>query len=115
MNRILLRFIINSAALWFVDKLFDSIWFVDSETLLITAIVFGILNTIIKPILIIFTLPINLLTLGLFTLVINAIILELTDFFIDGFSILNFQTALFASLFISIISIFLYNILKNKS
>jgi len=105
MRNLLIRFFINAAALWVVDTLFQGIRFADSEALLVAAIVFGILNAIIKPILIIFTLPVNILTLGLFTIVINAIILELTDYFIDRFSIDTFGTAILASLFISVISL----------
>lgn len=97
-----------------VDKIFDDIMFRDNNSLLITALVFGILNVIIKPVLIILTLPVTIITLGLFTIIINAIILEITDYFINGFVVLGFGTAIFASLFISIISIFLNNILKEK-
>lgn len=114
MRNILIRFFINAASLWMVDKIFDNIMFRDDNSLLITALVFGILNVIIKPILIILTLPVNILTLGLFTIIINAIILEITDYFINGFVVLGFGTAILASLFISIISIFLNNILKEK-
>lgn len=114
MRALIIRLVINTSALWFVDKLFDSIWFLNSESLLFTAIVFGVFNTFIKPLLIILTLPINFLTLGLFTLIINAVILEITDYFVDGFIVQSFLTAIFASIFISMISIFLNNILKDK-
>jgi putative membrane protein len=114
MRNILLRIFINSLALWMVDWLFDDIWFLNLNALVITAIVFGILNAIIKPVLIILTLPITLLTLGLFTLVINAIILKLADFWIDNFVVDGFGTALLASICISIISIILNSLLKEK-
>lgn len=114
MQNIIIRFFINTAALWLVDKLFDRIWFQDTNALLITAIVFGLLNTFIRPVLIVFTLPINLLSLGLFTLIINAIILELADFWIDSFQIAGFGIAILASIVISIISIILHSILKEK-
>lgn len=114
MRNLLIRFLINAAALWVVDNIFNGIQFSDNEALLLAAIVFGILNAIIKPVLIILTLPVNILTLGLFTIIINAIILELTDYFIDRFIVDTFLTAILASLFISIISIVLSNILKEK-
>jgi len=114
MRNLLIRFFINAAALWVVDNIFSGILFIDNEALLIAAIVFGILNAFIKPVLIILTLPVNILTLGLFTIVINAIILELTDYFIDRFVIDTFGTAILASLFISVISIVLNNMLKEK-
>lgn len=114
MRNILLRFFINATALWFVDKLFSGIQVKGSSALILTAIVFGILNTIIKPILILLTLPINILTLGLFTIFINALILNLTDFFVDSFYIHDFSTSLLASIVISVISIILNKILKEN-
>ncbi len=71
---------------------------------LIAALILGILNIAIKPILQILTLPINLLTLGLFTLVINAILLEMVAWLIPGFSIVSFWSAILGGLFISIVS-----------
>ena len=114
MRNLIIKFFINAAALWVVDKLFSGIWFEDTNALIITAIVFGLLNAFIKPVLIIFTLPINLLSLGLFTLIINAIILELTDFLITDFYISCFGIAVLASIVISVISIVLNNMLKEK-
>ena len=114
MRNIIIRLFINIAALWVADKLFTGIWFSDTNTLILTAIVFGILNTFIKPVLIIFTLPINILSLGLFTLIINAVILELADFWIDGFRVDGFGIAILASVFISLVSIVLHGILKEK-
>ena len=114
MRNILLRIFINAASLWVVDKIFQDIVFHDTSALIITAIVFGLLNTFIKPILVIITLPINLLSLGLFTIVINALILKLADYWIDDFIVDGFGTAILASLFISVISIILHSILKDK-
>lgn len=114
MRNILIRFLINASALWVVDKLFTGIHFIDNNSLLIAAVVFGILNVIIKPVLIILTLPVTIFTLGLFTIIINAIILELTDYFIDGFVVDSFGTSILASVFISIISIILNHILKEN-
>lgn len=113
MRNLLLRIFINSASLWIVDKIFQDIWFSDINALIITAIVFGLLNAFIKPILLVFTLPINLLSLGLFTIIINAVILKMADYWVDNFSINGFGTAILASLFISVISIVLNNILKD--
>jgi len=114
MRNILIRVFINSMALWMVDWMFDGIWFSNLNALVITAIVFGLLNAVIKPVLIILSLPITLLTLGLFTLVINAVILEFTDFWVDNFVVDGFSTALLASVCISIISIILNSMFKEK-
>ncbi|APF16899.1 membrane protein of unknown function [Caldithrix abyssi DSM 13497] len=111
LRNMLIRLFINAAALWFTDVLFSGIHFESTGALVGAAIVFGILNTFIKPILLIFTLPLNLLTLGLFTLIINAIILELTDFFVDSFYVSGFGVAILAALVISIVSVILQSIL----
>jgi|AntRauTorckE6833_2_1112554.scaffolds.fasta_scaffold149212_1 putative membrane protein len=70
---------------------------------ILVAVVLSILNTIVKPILVIFTIPITVLTLGLFLLVINAIIIILTDSLIGGFHVANFWWALLFSLVLSVI------------
>ncbi len=70
---------------------------------LVTALVLGLINTFIRPILLILTLPINLLTLGLFTFVINALLIMLTSAFVPGFDVRNFWWALLFSLVLSLI------------
>ena len=114
LRNILIRLFINTAALWIVDVLFDGIWFDSTSSLLTAAIVFGLLNTFIKPFLVILTLPINILTLGLFTIVINAFILRLTDYWMDSFHTSGFGVALIAAVFISLVSVILQSILRDK-
>ncbi len=110
---VILRIFVNSAALWFTDVMFPGIWFESTGALIAAAIVFGLLNSFIKPFLLLFTLPINILTLGLFTFVINAVILEMTDAFVQSFHLAGFGTALLASVVISIVSVFLQWILED--
>ncbi|MBN1407331.1 MAG: phage holin family protein [Calditrichaceae bacterium] len=110
----IIRILINAAALWVVDLIFDDVWINDSGSLILAAILFGILNTIIKPVLVVFTLPLNILTLGLFTLVINAIILELTDYWMDSITVDGFGVAILAALLISIVSVLLQSALKEN-
>ncbi|MBI3342303.1 phage holin family protein [Candidatus Curtissbacteria bacterium] len=73
-------------------------------TALLVALVLGILNALVKPILIILTLPINIITLGLFTLVINAFLLILTTYFVHGFQIQGFGAAVVAALLLWLIN-----------
>lgn len=73
-------------------------------TALIVALVLSVLNAILKPILVILTIPITILTLGLFLLVINAIMVKLTDFFIEGFTVDGWLTAILFSLIVSIVT-----------
>jgi len=113
-RNLFIRWIINAAALWFVDWLFTDIWFDTTGSLLAAAILFGLLNAIIKPVLLLFTLPLNILTLGLFTLVINGIILQLTAYWINAFHVQGFGVAILAAIVISLVSIILQSLLKEK-
>lgn len=73
---------------------------------LVAALVLGIINAFIKPILLILTLPITLITLGLFTIVINAFLIMLTDALVPGFSVSGFLWAVVLSIFLAIINTF---------
>ena len=77
----------------------------------IVALVLAILNAIVKPILVILTIPITILTLGLFLLVINVIIIYMTDSLVDGFSVAGFIPALIFGFLVSIISAILESLL----
>jgi putative membrane protein len=80
----------------------------------IGAILFGLINAIIKPILLIFTLPLTVLTLGLFLLVINAICFSLVGYFTPGFEVNGFFDALFGSIIVSFVSGFLSKMFDGK-
>lgn len=71
---------------------------------LVTALVLGIINAILKPLLIILTLPINILSLGLFTFVINAILILLTSYLVPGFEVTNFWWALLFSMILTLVN-----------
>jgi putative membrane protein len=79
-------------------------------TALTVAIVLGLLNFFVKPILVLFTLPITFFTLGLFLLVINTIMIELCDYFIEGFRISSFWTAMLFSIVLSLSQSLVYKI-----
>ncbi|MFT4610754.1 MAG: putative membrane protein [Glaciecola sp.] len=84
------------------------------EAALIVAVVLAVLNFIVKPILVILTIPITIMTLGLFLFVINACIILLADKFIDGFGVNGFWTALLFSILLSISQSIAYSLLKEK-
>jgi putative membrane protein len=87
---------------------------VDSfTTSLIVAIVLGLLNLFVKPILVLFTIPVTIVTLGLFLLVINAIIILLCDNLVDGFSVNSFWTALFFSIVLTISESIVFKLTDN--
>ena len=81
---------------------------------IIVAIVLGLLRIFVRPLLIIFTLPITIMTLGLFLFVINALIILLADKLVDGFHVFGFWYALLFSLLLSFFQSILYSFLKEK-
>jgi putative membrane protein len=70
----------------------------------IVAVIFGLLNLIVKPIISLVTLPINMLTLGLFGLVVNGALLYFTASFVDGFTIVSFMIAFMAAVYLAIVN-----------
>ncbi|HEX8966152.1 MAG TPA: phage holin family protein [Patescibacteria group bacterium] len=76
-------------------------------TAVVVAVVLGIINAVIKPILIVVTLPINIITLGLFTFIINGIIILLVSAFVPGFKVQGFLWAILFSIVLSIVSWFI--------
>ncbi len=110
---IFIRLLINAVAVWAASELISGFRFDGSFwELLLVALIFGLVNTFIKPIVKLLTLPINIVTLGLFTLVINAFMVILTtaispSLSMDGGFGQQFWTALLAAIVISIVSIVL--------
>ena len=101
---LLLRILWNALGLIIIAKFIPGIVVNDFYTALIAAVILGILNAVVKPVLILLTLPITLLTLGLFTLVINAVLFLFAASFIEGFSVESFWYALLGSVLMSIVS-----------
>ena len=106
---VLLRLLINAAALWAATRLVTGITYTgDGVSLFGVALVFGVLNVLIKPILFFLSLPFVIVTLGLFTLVINAVMLLLTARASDalglGFTVADFLSALKGALVVTIVS-----------
>ncbi len=104
---LLLRWAIVSAGLWVAAALISGISFSSTGALLVAALVLGILNAIVRPILIILTLPVTVVTLGLFLFVINAGMLKLTSAMVDGFQVEGFWSAVFGALVLSLVSLVL--------
>ncbi len=100
----LLRWSINLLALVVAAVFINGIRIQSITAGLLAAAILGIVNAVIRPVVLILTLPINILTLGLFTLVINAAMLKLVAELVPGFAIETFSAAFFGALLISIIS-----------
>lgn len=104
MTGFFLRAAIVALGLWLAAKIFVGLQFDTPGTLLAAALLLGIVNAIIRPIAIILTLPLTLVTLGLFLVVVNAAMLSLVALLLDGFHISSFWTAIGASLVVSLTS-----------
>jgi len=100
----LIRWTLSALALVLTTKIVPGIAVSGFGTLFIAALVLGLVNAIVRPILIFFTLPLTFLTLGLFLLVVNAITFGLAAWFVPGFSVSGFWAALFGSIVMSLIA-----------
>ncbi len=109
MLKILIRIAVNAAAIWVADYFVDGI-FLDLDNIfaiLVVGAVFGLINAFLKPILTILSLPAILLSFGLFTIIINTVLLWLTAYFTAALEIETFGAALIGSIIVSITSIVL--------
>jgi putative membrane protein len=105
---IVLRIIISAIVAFALSYILSGVHIQSFVTALILAIVLGLLNIFVKPLLIILTLPITIFTFGLFLFVINALIILLAAKFVNGFKVDGFWWALLFSLLLSILTSFLY-------
>lgn len=112
--KFLLRLLINALAILLVAYFVPGIFVSNFWSALIMAIVLGIINALIRPIVSALTLPIKILTLGLFALVINALMLWLASYFVKGVEIYSFPSAFWGALIITVISWLTNQFLKKK-
>ncbi|MDD5341447.1 MAG: phage holin family protein [Patescibacteria group bacterium] len=101
---LLLRWLINALAILAIAYYVPGIGVSGFYAALIAALVLGIVNALLRPILIILTLPVNILTLGLFTLIINALLFWLTSTVVKGFVVADFKAAFIGALIMWIVS-----------
>ena len=100
----LLHWAITALSLWVASHLFSGIKFADTSSLIVSALLLGFANAIVRPLLIVLTLPLTFVTFGLFLLVINALMILLVSALVRGFTVSGFWTAFFASMFIAVLS-----------
>lgn len=98
------RWILNALALYIVAQILPGIRLADFGSALMASLVIGLVNTLIKPVLLILTLPITILTLGLFALILNACMLLLASSITPGFIVDGFWTAFLGSILLSIVT-----------
>jgi len=118
MKNYIIRWLINAVGLLIVSKTMESIEIDSILTAVVAAAVIGIINTFLRPILIILTLPINILSLGLFTLVINGLIFYFVGNIVEGFQVTGYLAAFLGALILSVINVlasFLIGMGKGKA
>ena len=110
----IIRFLLSGLAVLLTAYLLPGVHVDHYGYALLAALVISIADIVIKPILIVFTIPITVITLGLFLLVINAIIILLVDYFVPGFNVDGFWWALAFSLILSIFNSLFTDLFKDK-
>ncbi len=104
MKGIIVRVLLNVVGLWLAATLVPGIDYLSTAGLIWSAIALGLVNAIVRPVLVLLTFPITLLTLGLFLLVINAAMLNLADWFVDDLVVRGFIDSIFGAIIIGLIS-----------
>lgn len=111
--KLLIRILITSGLVMLIAHFMTSVDVANFTTAVIVAVVLGLLNAIVKPILVLFTLPVTILTLGLFLFVINAVIILLCSRLVDGFRVNSFWTAMIFSIILSICQSIMFRLTKE--
>ncbi|HMB64438.1 MAG TPA: phage holin family protein [Eudoraea sp.] len=111
---LILRILLSALAVVVLSKVLPGVTVDTYFTAIVVAIVLSLLNFIVKPILVILTLPVTIITLGLFLLIINALIILLADRLVDGFQVSSIWWALLFSLLLSFLQSLLFSLLKEK-
>jgi putative membrane protein len=112
--RLIGELLINVISLLVVEYVVPGFVLANLETAFVAAIVIGVVNTFIRPILQIIALPISILTLGIFAFLVNVALLWAVSFIVPGFEISSFLTAAIASIVLSLVSAFLHKLAKQR-
>ena len=111
----ILKILLTALAVLAIAYLLPGVTVQDYTTAILVAVVLGLLRIFVKPVLVILTIPITIITLGLFLFCINAIIVFLADYFVDGFSVNGVFTALLFSFLLSFLQSVLYSLLYDSN
>ena len=114
MTDFLIHWAIMSLSLWAASALFSGIKFSNKSSLLISALVLGFVNAVLRPILLILTFPLTIVTLGFFILVVNALMIMLVAKLVNGFKLSGFWTAFFVSIFIALFTLVVEHFLPSQ-
>lgn len=114
MKGLIFRWILNAGGLLLVSYLFDGIHVAGVGWAFVAALFLGVFNALIRPVVLVLTLPINVLTLGLFTLVVNGLMLWLTGSLLKGFVVEGFWSAVGGALVLSVISLVVNSLIGDR-
>ena len=104
MTRFIIRAVFAALGLWLADQLLSGVSFVDAKTLIIAAVLLGLVNAVIRPIVVILTLPFTIITLGLFLLVVNAAMIGLVAYLLKGFIVDGLGSGILAAIITGLVS-----------
>jgi putative membrane protein len=110
LTEFIIRLLLSAAAVFITAKVLSGVKVESYGEAIIVAIVLGVINAVVKPILVFLTIPITILTLGLFLLVINALMIMLVDRLMKGFSVKSFWWAFFFSIILSLLNAILQSL-----
>jgi putative membrane protein len=111
--KLIIRLLVTSVLVMIISHLMTGVIVDEFTSALTVAIVLGLLNLFVKPILVILTLPVTILTLGFFYLVINAGMIWVCDHFVDGFKVNSFWTAMLFSIILSLSQSIVFKLTNN--
>ena len=101
---ILLRTLITALGIWLATYLVPGVSATSTSALIWAAVALGLINAFVRPVLVLLTLPFTILTLGLFLLILNAAMLNLASWFVDGFEVVGFWSSVFGAIVVSLVS-----------
>ena len=104
MLRFIVQFFVTAAGLWLASRLVPGVAFTDTPSLLLAAVLLGVVNAVVRPILVVLTFPITVITLGLFLLVVNAATIGLVAVLLDGFVVNGLIAGIGAAIVTGVIS-----------
>ncbi len=111
MSSVLVNWIVSAMVIFSIAYILPGTTVVDFTAALVVALVLGIINALLKPVLLILTLPINILTLGLFTFILNALLIILVSNIVPGFVVDGFLAALIFGIVLSVVNTVVHNLL----
>jgi putative membrane protein len=114
LKRFLVHLVVTALLLWLVSQFVHGIHLRSVAAALMASFVLGIVNFLVRPILVLITLPVTILTLGLFLIVINALMLELTSSLVTGFVVQGFTSALIAAVLLAVFNLFVSALMHRR-